>query len=102
MLEFQKYKEKALWENTTGFSNLGIGILYILILMQKLIDWNVFFEISLSQNRKKKTFVIFCLMHTVWLNCEYGRACVRKSLFFPHIFFHPSSVIGYFLLHCKS
>lgn len=100
----QKYKEKALWENTTDFSNLGKGILYILILMQKLIDWNVFFEIRshFHKMEKKKTFVIFCLMHTVWLNCDYGRACVRKSLFFPHIFFHPSSVIGYFLLHCKS
>lgn len=56
MLEFQKYKEKALWENTTDFSNLGKGMLYILIPMQKLIDWNVSFwnTISLSQNRKKK------------------------------------------------
>lgn len=96
MLEFQKYKEKALWENTTDFSNLSKGILYILIPMKKLIDWNVFFEIrsQLSQNRKKKKK----LCHILSDACSVAKLWIWKSVC-EEKFIFPSYILPPKLCH---
>lgn len=95
MLEFQKYKEKALWENTTDFSNLGKGMLYILIPMQKLIDWNVSFwnTISLSQNRKKKN-----LCHSLSNAYSVAKLWIWKSVC-EEKFIFPSYILPPKLCH---